>query len=125
MTQQPHHTANTTTGPQLPNLRPKQLNQVLTTHQDAVGRVKRTRKRPWHRRPVLGCLKPTDLLGLALLLGTCAYVTYDLRATGRGPMPGGPIALPQVAPPAAPPQPTSRKGQGQGLTYANGLGTGP
>lgn len=110
-----------TTGPQLPDfLRPaapangsQQVHDLQLTPR---GKVRR--RTPWYRRPLLGCAKPTDLLALAVLLAAAAYITADLRSTGRQPMPT-PQQAPATKATAAPGAATSS------TTYANGLGTGP
>lgn len=103
MTQHPHHTANTTgnttdpttSGPQLPPFLPTSRT-IRTLRLTRNGKPRR--RRPWHQLPVFGCIKVVDVLLLGLLLTLGAYVTHDLRSTGRQPTPA---------------------------TYANGLGTGP
>jgi len=109
MTQHPHHTANTTgnttdpttSGPQLPPFLPtsrtsRTIRTIRTLRLTRNGKPRR--RRPWHQLPVFGCIKVVDVLLLGLLLTLGAYVTHDLRSTGRQPTPA---------------------------TYANGLGTGP
>jgi hypothetical protein len=106
MTQHPHHTANTTgnttdpttSGPQLPPFLPTSRTSRTIRTLRLTRNGKPRRRRPWHQLPVFGCIKVVDVLLLGLLLTLGAYVTHDLRSTGRQPTPA---------------------------TYANGLGTGP
>ena len=117
-----------TTGPQLPDfLRPAAPagGNVRNLHLTRRGKVRRSQllapsgRRPWYRRPLLGCAKPTDLLLLLLLLTTAAYVTHDLRSTGR--LTDAPAAAPAAKPKAV----SSNDAPTTATTYANGLDTGP
>lgn len=109
-----------TTGPQLPAFlcpvaRASASQQQV--HDLQLTRRGKVRRRPWYRRPLLGCAKPTDLLALVVLLAAAAYITADMRSTGRQPQP-----TPQQAPAT---KPIAAPGAATSSTYANGLGTGP